>query len=213
LFAEMSPLCPICLNETSRAYQACPTCSDQLDKARCILPLRQTPLGDWVMFAFHYVDLTRDLMLKFKYRKAFYLSRFFAQELWKTIQAYYPWQKSVIVPVPSSVHRLFRRKYQPVELLAQSLHVCSGLPLYSKLLFKNFSLQDREQKGLRTQERMKNPSLSFTAKTPLFSSFQPASVLLLDDVFTSGSTLHACKKAINKTFPELPVYMAAVAHG
>jgi predicted amidophosphoribosyltransferase len=60
---------------------------------------------------------------------------------------------------------------------------------------------------------MKNPSLSFTAKAPLFSSFQPASVLLLDDVFTSGSTLHACKKAINNTFPELPVYMTAVAHG
>ena len=209
----MSPVCPLCLQGVSRSYEPCPECSEQLDKARCLIPLRQTQFGDWVMFAFHYVDLTRNLMLKFKYRKAFYLSRFFAQELWKTIYASYPWQKSVIVPVPSSVQRILHHKYQPVELLAQSLHSCSGLPLYSRLLYKNFTLQDRRQKGLKTQERRKNPSLSFTAKAPLFFPFRPASVLLLDDVFTTGSTLHACKKAINKTFPELPVYLAAVAHG
>jgi len=213
LFPEMSSFCPLCLKEVAHTLEPCPTCSDELDKARCLLPLRQTQFGDWVMFAFHYVDLTRNLMLNFKYRKAFYLSRFFAQELWKNIHSNFPWQKSVIVPVPSSIQKILKRKYQPVELLAQSLHSYSGLPLCSKLLYKNFSLQDQGQKGLRTQERIKNPSLSFTAKAPLFFPFQPASVLLLDDVFTTGSTLHACKKAINKTFPGLPVYLAAVAHG
>ena len=209
----MSSFCPICLKEVTHSLEPCPTCSDQLDKARCLLPLRQTQFGDWVMFAFHYVDLTRNLMLNFKYRKAFYLSRFFAQELWKTIQSYFPWQKSIIIPVPSSMHKILQRKYQPVDMLAQSLSSCSGLPFNSKLLYKNLSLQDQGQKGLKPQARLSNPSLSFTAKTPLFFPFRPASVLLLDDVFTTGSTLHACKKAINKTFPELPVYMTAVAHG
>jgi len=101
----MSSFCPLCLKEVAHTLEPCPTCSDELDKARCLLPLRQTQFGDWVMFAFHYVDLTRNLMLNFKYRKAFYLSRFFAQELWKNIHSNFPWQKSVIVPVPSSIQK------------------------------------------------------------------------------------------------------------
>jgi predicted amidophosphoribosyltransferase len=205
--------CPIC-NETG-AYNitSCENCKEELEKALASFPLVQTLYGDQVLFAFRYVDFSRKMMLSFKYGKCFHLSRLFAEALWGAIKNHIPLQGGAIVPVPSSWIKMYRRKHNPTELIAREFNTCSGIPLHTQLLRKRMQFNDISQAGLNRMERFANPSVEFVTCRHTLTRPHPAFLLVLDDVSTTGATLHACKKALNLTFPDIPVILVAVAHG
>ena len=101
------------------------------------------------------------------------------------------WPVNVIIPVPLGRKRLQERGYNQVALVARPLGYELGLSYAPNLLWK---MRDtRSQVGLNMQERRENVSNAYQAH-PL--GVQSRSILLMDDVATTGSTILACTEAL-----------------
>jgi ComF family protein len=97
----------------------------------------------------------------------------------------------VIVPVPLHPSRQSERGYNQSELLARELARAIGLPCEVGALRR--VRPTPAQTHLSAEERRRNVAGAFVA-----SETRPggARVLLVDDVFTTGSTLAACAAAL-----------------
>lgn len=101
------------------------------------------------------------------------------------------WPIDLITPVPLSRSRLKQRGYNQADLLARPLALAKKIP-YSRKAIKR--IRDTEsQTELSAQERMQNVSGAFLAKSAQVSG---KTVLIIDDVATTGATIQACAQAL-----------------
>ena len=101
------------------------------------------------------------------------------------------WPIKMIIPVPLGKERLKTRGYNQVGLVARPLAYQLGLKYESDALRK--IRETRSQVGLTVVERRENVHDAYEA-TPRIVGQQ--SVLLMDDVATTGSTIAACTAAL-----------------
>lgn len=108
-----------------------------------------------------------------------------------TLMEQYPTLKAIdgIVPVPSSVKRL----YDPVSLLGQVLAQRLGVPLFSEALQKTRTTH--LQKDLHTHaQKHANVADAFAVK----GDVQGKSLLVLDDLYDSGETLREVTRVLKR---------------
>lgn len=98
-----------------------------------------------------------------------------------------------IVPVPLHPIKKQIRGFNQTELLAEALSREIHLPV-RKLLIK--IKNTKEQKTLSKYRRMRNVADAFEVDEEALNGKVPKTVLLLDDVNTTGSTLTACAKTL-----------------
>ena len=98
-----------------------------------------------------------------------------------------------VIPVPLHAKKLRDRGYNQAEVLARRLGASLELPVYPKGLIR---VQDTApQKTLQGSQRGKNLYHAFRAgKLPKGL----ASVILVDDIYTTGATMNACSEALKK---------------
>lgn len=120
--------------------------------------------------------------------------RFFAKQM-KESQTDFIQQMSpdCIVPVPLHPSKRRKRGFNQAELLAEALGKEIHLPV--RLLLKK-TKKTKEQKSLSKYQRMKNVADAFEVNEEALGEYVPETVLLLDDVSTTGSTLTACAKVL-----------------
>lgn len=112
-----------------------------------------------------------------------------------------------IVPVPMDRRKERMRGFNQAELIADSLSRHINVPV-KKLLIKSGKTKD--QKKLNRQQRAQNLSKAFTADSSVKEI--PERVLLTDDIFTTGSTVNACARALKKIGVK-KVYFICIAAG
>lgn len=101
------------------------------------------------------------------------------------------WVVDLVVPVPLGVARAQQRGYNQASLLAFPLAMACGLPYRPRALHK--VRQTRTQVGLSRTARRENVAGAFQADSHLVAG---RSILVVDDVATSGATLDACAAAL-----------------
>lgn len=99
-----------------------------------------------------------------------------------------------IVPVPLHAARLRRRGFNQSALLSKFLGQKSGIPVFYELLSRNRATQP--QTRLARSERLQNVRGAFDVLNP--SAAAGRVVLLVDDVFTTGTTLNECSRALKE---------------
>lgn len=92
-----------------------------------------------------------------------------------------------LVPVPADAERLARRGHSPAARLAAQLGTRWELPVRDVLVRR----PGQRQRGLPVAERRHNVRAAFRAVASA-----PARVVLVDDVYTSGSTAAAAASAL-----------------
>jgi len=112
--------------------------------------------------------------------------RFFAEELYVHALHDFPRSVSAIVPVPLHRSREWERTFNQSALLADHLSALSGIPV--KLLLRRIK-RTRPQTSLSGHARRRNLEGVFRLSQNVLI---PRSVVLLDDVVTTGATLEAC---------------------
>jgi ComF family protein len=101
------------------------------------------------------------------------------------------WPVDCVTATPIGVARRAERGYNQASLLALPLALAGGIPYLSKALVK--TRETRSQVGLNRAERRENLSGAFRAETKIVRG---KSVLVVDDVITSGATMQACALAL-----------------
>lgn len=171
-----APLCTHCGYPLPEPQAECPAC---LPPTFAFVSARA--LGS-------YAGVLRRAILKLKHKRNAGLGLALSQPL----AALYPasWRVEGVLPVPLSPRRLAQRGYNQVELLAAPLAQQLGLPLVGELLQRQ--RDTLPQMDLDLPQRWANVNDSFVA-SPLVAGRR---LLLVDDIMTTGATLHAAARAL-----------------
>jgi len=168
-----------------RRSHACPVCAQATPGGEiCGQCLREPPAYDRVEALFEYAFPVDRMVQALKYRHRLALIRCFAQELaqW-CATAEMARQAEVIVPVPMHAARLGARGFNQAAELARALKRTVKLPLLLDQIVKEQATPPQE--GLSRRVRRKNVRGTFRCRR----SFAGESVLIVDDVMTTGATL------------------------
>ncbi|MCO5064861.1 MAG: ComF family protein [Rhizobiaceae bacterium] len=105
-------------------------------------------------------------------------------------------EADVIVPVPLHRARLLRRRFNQSAELARSLARLSAKPMLPDAVMR--IRNTRQQVGLKLAERQDNVRAAFVVPPQKLIDVAGRRVLVVDDVYTTGSTVNAVTKALMK---------------
>jgi ComF family protein len=140
----------------------------------------------------------------FKYRGKLSLAKPLARALIEALPALPP--ADIIIPVPLHPQRLREREYNQSLLLAARLSHHAGIPLLLACLLR--VRPTVPQTSLSRKERLTNLHRAFSVANP--ACIQSKRILLVDDVLTTGTTLHECAKTLRRAGSG-PVYGLTLA--
>ena len=202
------PNCIFCGEQISVGSVCCADCQKTVQSHP---DNRQIVLSDGKLLRcrglYLYADQVRKavVQLKFSDRKAYgaAFGKLMAEdtEIREMVQ-----KADLITAVPLSKKRMRERGYSQSALIAQELSRLSNKP-YQELVEKH--IHNREQSNLKREERMQNVIGVYRVlpKTKLHGE----TILLVDDVVTTGATLGACAAELYRGGAGL-VLAAAFAH-
>lgn len=114
----------------------------------------------------------------------------------------------IVIPVPLHWSRKWSRGYNQAECIAKTLAMELGAQMRTDILFRR--RRTKTQTRLNIEQKGKNVQGAFEAKA---HGLAPVHVLIVDDVFTTGSTLMACFVALREAFPASKVRISVVTLG
>ena len=102
------------------------------------------------------------------------------------------------MPVPLHGSRLRSRRFNQAELIARSLSIELEIPLVKAL---KRVLPTNRQATLSRKERLQNLRNAFQLRIPV-EKIADRNLILIDDVFTTGSTAQECARVLQKANPK-----------
>ncbi len=99
---------------------------------------------------------------------------------------------SMVIPVPLHVKRLRERGFNQSGILAREIARTCSIPLDCASLERK--VDTKPQTALKKTERAKNIRGAFAVTNP--DNVEGKKILLIDDVFTTGSTLRECARVL-----------------
>ena len=174
------------------------------------------------LYIFKYEGIIRKLILNYKFNEKSFLYKTFVNFLLKN-EKFFEILKSydTIIPVPVSSKRMNERGYNQSELLANDIvkqitkisskHMLNGILITQKeniqklkcecvtdCLIKNKNII--EQSKLNKEQRQKNIQGVYILKNN--EKLINKKILLIDDIYTTGSTANECCKVLQKAKPK-----------
>lgn len=191
------PMCSLC-GASSEQY-LCKKCERKLNQIQIISSIdrqsNEDVFFDEQIHGFMYEGIIRDLILKYKFEHKPYIYKAFKTFFKKNEKLYVLFQKyDIIVPVPISKVRLKCRGYNQSELLAREFSRLFNLTLEKRVLKK--IKNNPRQSTLSQEKRFLNTQGVY--KIDKNDKIIDKNVLLLDDVFTTGSTCNECAKVLKE---------------
>jgi len=102
----------------------------------------------------------------------------------------------MIVPVPLHRWRLLSRRYNQSAVLTNRIAQLTGCPSMPDLLVRKRATPT--QGGLSRSQRQKNVRGAFAVRSGRHSQVKGRNVLLVDDVMTTGATVDACTRVLER---------------
>lgn len=181
--ALLPSLCAACGRSCRPGAITCTRCARRLAEAK---PLAGNgPQGvDRAWSSAPHEGVARDLVTALKFRRLLPVAGSMAERIHWLAPA--SLLSGAIVPVPTATLRSLRRGFDPAAEIAAGLAERTGLPLSACLV----RVGPGRQVGRRRADRLGHPP-QIRSRGEV-----PRSVLLVDDVLTTGATLSACARAL-----------------
>jgi ComF family protein len=146
----------------------------------------------------------QDALHTLKYRRNIGIGEALASQMAEFVRSL-GWNVDMLVPVPLGKKRLKERGYNQVGLVAQPLAYEIGWIYAPNVLWK--SRETRSQVGLSISQRKENVLGAYQADLEMV---RRKSILLMDDVATTGSTVQSCAQTLQSA-GALDVYAITIA--
>ncbi|WP_428667675.1 ComF family protein [Reyranella sp.] len=201
IVAEPGALCATCwpgFSFIAAPHCACcgvPFAEDLGPGALCGACLKRPPRFRRARSALVYDDKSRSLVLPFKHGDRTDMARACGRWMASAGSELLA-EAELIAPVPLHWRRLFTRRYNQALLLARSVSRASSARLAPDLLRR--ARWTGSQAGLKAQERRTNVRRAFELHPRWAAAVKDKTVLLVDDVLTTGATVEACTQALQR---------------
>ena len=153
------------------------------------------PLFDRALSVCQYDETVRDIISAYKYHNKPYIGKDLVSIILKFLdEKIIELSPELIIHVPLHVKRLKERGYDQAYILSEGI----GRHINIRVSYKNLirTRYTTPQVDLNGIERMKNVKGAFLITDP--SELKDKSILLIDDVFTTGATIKECVKVIKR---------------
>ncbi|WP_078414324.1 ComF family protein [Priestia abyssalis] len=203
---EKSPLCEKC-EEKFQWIQGdiCEVCGREMEGVeeqyrqgeRCLDCVKWEENSDWGRIfrqnrsLYVYNDWMKEVIALYKFRGDYQLADIFRRKWQKAYRIYYP-QYEVIVPIPLSEERLYERGFNQSAVLAGLLQK----PVQDLMARHHHEKQSKKTK----KERLKKEQVFFLKED---ADLHGKKVLLIDDIYTTGTTLHHAAKVLKEAGAEV----------
>ncbi|WP_373543692.1 ComF family protein [Chamaesiphon sp.] len=190
----LKPNCPLCDRTATDTF--CKYCHRQLQESQLLDPAQYWQ-GDLPLFAWgKYEGAVKRSMAKLKYDGHHSIGNSYGEWLAAS------WQKSpiniptklVVIPIPLHPEKLASRGFNQAESIARSFSRATGAKLDLSLQRTRSTVA---QFGLSKSARQENVAGAFAL---VRSSLKPGStVLLIDDIYTTGATVRSAASVLRST--------------
>lgn len=143
-----------------------------------------------VCAAVAYGEVARTVALKLKYSRRMAC----AETMARAIQRVMPAEGDLLVPVPLHRWRIWSRGFNQSLLIAKALARISGLPVDAELLVRRKATP--VLRGMGSKGRRKAVQGAFGVAPDARAMLHGKTILLVDDVHTSGATAAACSNVL-----------------
>lgn len=212
----LPPRCPGCGAVVQADHAFCVACWGALDFlgdpccARCGAPfpfdhgpdaccgpcLAEPPAFDAARAAVAYGRVARALALRLKYGRRPGAAVTIARQLDRLVGESVDGEQPLVVPVPLHRWRLWSRGYNQAALIARALARRHDLPLAPGLLRRTRATP--LLRGLGAKARAKAVRGAFAIDPAWRAAIAGRTILLIDDVYTTGATADACARALKR---------------
>ena len=205
-------VCPECKKRLSYVTgPACMKCGKELHSETgeyCLDCRRKEFHYRWGVALLNYDETARGSIAAFKYKNRREYADFYAEEILRRYGKRLRGVKAdALIPVPVHPARRRQRGFNQAEVLARRLSPALGVPVRTDLLAR--VRKTAPQKNLDNRERLSNLSRAFKARR---SGSPVRTAILVDDIYTTGSTIEACTRALAQIGVET-VYFVTIAIG
>ena len=115
----------------------------------------------------------------------------------------------VVIPVPLHWTRRWRRGFNSCDILASCLAQELAIPCWTHVLWRSRATPQQTDQPSATARR-ENVKQAFKARSGV--DLSDKTVLLVDDVLTTGATANAAARALRSRKPKA-IHVVAMAHG
>jgi ComF family protein len=193
-------------------YRLCQKCHEQIQFIdglycqKCGVPLndggkhcyncrnKNTFAFEYARSAVCYDDIAKKLIHKFKFQNKDFLDRIFSKFMTKVLDENTAMKDiDYIVPVPMHWLKKPLRGYNQTELLAKKLSQHINKPVLNCLSRIKMT---KAQFNLNREQRIKNLENCFKVKNNACEKIKKKNILLVDDIYTTGTTIEQCAKTL-----------------
>jgi len=168
----------------------CVKCQHEIDEMSLTEYIKpKSPLKGAAATAWHMGKL-REAVQALKYENAPTVAKPLGRKLSKCLQQQ-DWTYDTLVPVPLHTKRLAERGYNQAQLLAEQVASIMGIGCEVNALRR--IRETKSQVTISGAERLQNIKDAFVANSQFVSG---RSIVVIDDVYTTGSTMSACGEAL-----------------
>ncbi len=163
------------------------------------------------LFIYHSDANYRHIPYQIKYQGNTSIGQHFGRMLGRKLSGKLWEDADMVIPVPLHWTRRWKRGYNQAEVIAGAMAEAMGITMRTDILKR--CRRTKTQTKLSIEEKARNVDGAFKVK--LKADWNPDAIrhiVLVDDVFTTGSTLAACFIALREIFPP-SVRISAVTLG
>jgi ComF family protein len=190
-------ICPKCQKKIIRLkYLYCPKCKTKTKNGQFCKNCRQDfALKGIIIAAYFQSGPLREAIHIYKYEGVFgELENYLGRLLIKRLKNNLPSGDKVIIPIPLHFKKKIKRGFNQAEHLAKIISREFSLPLETRVLKRK--KETDPQVGLKKKSRQKNIEGAF--KITSSAKIKNKTVLLVDDVATTGLTLDEAAKILRR---------------
>lgn len=190
--------CLVCTHPCTAGSAVCVLCRCQIERPlenEVLNSIREFfpdgPVDDaWALWVFEKGGSLQRIHQAIKYSNKPYFGSLLGRMLGHVVRRNAPRAFDAVVPIPLHRARLFERGYNQATPIASAVAEVIGVPFRPSLLRR--AVATRTQTGLSANDRAANLAAAFAAN----QNAATLSILVVDDVITSGATMCAAASAL-----------------